>query len=117
MKVNKEKIKAGVWGAICGAIIVMIIGFGWGGWVLGSTSQRTADTMVEDALVARLSPMCLEQFNKDAQKETKLKELTALNRWEREKYVEEQGWATMPFEKEPDKMVSELCVEQILNGG
>lgn len=76
MKINKEKIKTSVWSAI----MVMIIGFGWGGWVLGSTSQRTSDTMVEDALVARLSPMCLEQFNKDAQKETKLKELTALNR-------------------------------------
>jgi hypothetical protein len=117
MKVNKEKIKSAVWGAICGAIIVMIIGFGWGGWVLGSTSQRTAETMVEDALVARLSPMCLEQFNKDVQKETKLKELTALNRWEREKYVIEQGWATMPFEKEADSKVAEVCVEQILNGG
>ena len=80
MTFNKEKIKTSVWSAIIGAIMVIIIGFGWGGWVLGSTSQRTADTMVEDALVARLSPMCLEQFNKDAQKETKLKELTALNR-------------------------------------
>jgi hypothetical protein len=116
MTLNKEKIKTSVWGAIIGAIIVMIIGFGWGGWVLGSTSQRTADTMVEKALVARLTPMCLEQFNKDTQKDTKIKELTALNLWEREKYVKEQGWATMPFEKEPDSSVAELCVEQILNG-
>ena len=58
MTINKGKIKTSVWSAIIGAIIVMIIGFGWGGWVLGSPSQRTADTMVEDALVARLSPMC-----------------------------------------------------------
>jgi hypothetical protein len=116
MTVNKEKIKTSVWGAICGAIIVMIIGFGWGGWVLGSTSLKTADTMSADSLIARLAPMCLGQFNADEQKETKLKELEAKNRWEREKYVEEQGWATMPFEKEPDSEVAELCVEQILNG-
>ncbi|MGD2099360.1 MAG: hypothetical protein PVG35_17425 [Desulfobacterales bacterium] len=116
MTVNKEKIKTSIWSAIIGAIVVMIIGFGWGGWVLGSTSQRNADTMVENALIARLAPMCLEQFNADADKDTKLKELSAKNRWEREKYVEEQGWATMPFEKEPDSMVAEVCVEQILNG-
>jgi hypothetical protein len=116
MTVNKEKIKAGVWSAIGGAVIVMIIGFGWGGWVLGSTSQRQADTMVSDALVARLAPMCVAQFNEDAEKDEKLKELAAKNRWEREKYVEDQGWATMPFEKEPDSGVAELCVEQILNG-
>ena len=88
-----------------------------GGWVLGSTSQNNADTMIADALVARLVPMCVAQFNGDAEKDTRLKELKAKNRWEREKYVEEQGWATMPFEKDPDTMVSELCVEQILNGG
>lgn len=116
MTVNKEKIKTSVWGAIIGAIIVMIIGFGWGGWVLGSTSQKHADVMVTDSLVARLAPMCVAQFNADVQKETKLKELKAKNRWEREKYVEEQGWATMPYEKEPDSMVAEMCVEQILNG-
>jgi len=116
MTVNKEKIKSGVWGAIVGAIIVMIIGFGWGGWVLGSTSERTADTMVADALVARLAPMCVAQFNADADKEARLQELTAKNRWERGKYVEAQGWATLPFEKEPDSKVAEVCVEQILNG-
>ena len=112
MTVNKEKIKTGVWGAI----IVMIIGFGWGGWVLGSTSQKNGDTMVADALVARLAPMCVAQFNADAQKDTKFKELQAKNRWERDKYVEEQGWATMPFEKKPDSRVADVCVEQILNG-
>jgi hypothetical protein len=116
MTVNKEKIKNSVWGAIIGAIIVMIIGFAWGGWVLGSTSEKNGDTMVADALVARLAPMCVAQFNADAEKETRLKELKAKNRWEREKYVEEQGWATMPFEKKPDSRVAEVCVEQILNG-
>ena len=28
---NAGKIKYGVWGLICGAVIVMIIGFAWGG--------------------------------------------------------------------------------------
>ena len=116
MTVNKDKIKTGVVGAIVGAIIVMIIGFGWGGWVLGSTSQKNADTMIADALVARLAPMCLGQFNEDAEKDKKFKELQAKSRWERDNYVKEQGWATMPFEKEPDSRVAEVCAEQILNG-
>jgi hypothetical protein len=116
MKVNKEKIKTSVWGAIVGAIIVMIIGFAWGGWVLGSTSERNGDAMVADALVARLAPMCVGQFNADADKDAKFKELQTKSRWERDNYVEEQGWATMPFEKEPDIRIAEVCAEQILNG-
>ena len=116
MTVNKEKVKNSVWSAIVGAIIVMIIGFGWGGWVLGSTSQKNADLLITEALVARLAPMCLGQFNLDVQKETKLKNLQEKNRWQRLQYVEDQGWATMPFEKEPDSNISEACVEKILNG-
>jgi hypothetical protein len=116
MKVNKEKIKTGVWSAIGGAIVAMIIGFGWGGWVLGSTSQRAADTMVADALVGRLAPMCVAQFNADAEKDQKLEVLKAKNRWDQDTYVQEQGWATMPYENEPDNMVAQLCVQQILNG-
>ena len=77
MTVNKEKIKNSVWGAVVGAIIVMIIGFGWGGWVLGSTSQKNADTLSADAIVARLVPMCLAQFNADSEKDKKFKELQA----------------------------------------
>ena len=30
--VTTAKVKYGVWGLICGAIIAMIIGFAWGGW-------------------------------------------------------------------------------------
>ena len=33
------KIKYGVWGLICGAVIAMIIGFAWGGWTTSSTTQ------------------------------------------------------------------------------
>ena len=32
----------------------------------------------------------------------------------RDKYVKAQGWATMPFEKEPDSEVAEKCAEKIM---
>jgi hypothetical protein len=113
---NKEKLKTSVWGAILGAIITMIIGFGWGGWVLGGTAQASADKMVSDALVARLVPMCVAQFNEDEEKDKKLRMLTDKGYWERDKYIKEQGWATMPYEKEPDNWVAEKCAEHIMQG-
>jgi hypothetical protein len=116
MKVNTEKVKSTMLGGILGAIIVMIVGFGWGGWVLGSTSQKKADAMVEDAIIARLTPMCVEKFNQDADKEEKFRELTEKSYWDREQYVKAQGWATMPFEKEPDSRVAEVCAKRIMNG-
>ncbi len=117
MKVDKEKIKIGVWAAIGGAVLVMIIGFAFGGWVTGGTAQSRAEEMAADAVVARLVPICVAQFNQDQEKDKKLKELKEESSWERDKYIKEQGWATMPYEKEPDSSVAEKCVEQIMQIG
>ena len=117
MKVNPEKIKLGVWAAIGGAILTMIIGFALGGWVTGGTAQSRAEKMAADAVVARLVPICVAQFNQDQEKDKKLKELKEKSSWERDKYIKEQGWATMPYEKEPNSSVAEKCAEQIMQIG
>ena len=114
---NKEKIKTGVWAAIGGAILTMIIGFAWGGWVTGGTAQSRAETLAADAVAIRLAPICVAQFNQDQEKDKKLKELEGKSSWQRDKYIEQQGWATMPYEKEPDSSVAEKCAEQILKIG
>jgi hypothetical protein len=38
-------------GAAVGAAATMIIGFNWGGWVLGKTAENNAATLVNAALV------------------------------------------------------------------
>ena len=116
-QMNGAKIKIVLWSAIGGAIITMIIGFSLGGWVTGGTAQTTAEEMTEAAVVDRLVPICVAQFNQDPEKDKKLKELKEKSSWDRGKYVKEQGWATMPFEKEPDSDVAEKCVEQIMQIG
>jgi hypothetical protein len=35
--------KPAFWGVVVGAVGIMIIGFAWGGWVLGSTAERLAN--------------------------------------------------------------------------
>ncbi|MGD8523117.1 MAG: hypothetical protein PVF56_18360 [Desulfobacterales bacterium] len=117
MKVDKEKIKVGVWGAIGGAILTIIIGFSLGGWVLSGTAYSMAEEMAEDAVVDRLVPICVAQFDRDPERDKKLQELKEKSSWERDKYVEEQGWATMPYEKEPDSKVAKKCTEQIMQIG
>jgi hypothetical protein len=91
-----------------------ILGFTAFGWVTGGTAQTTAEEMAEAAVLDRLVPICVAQFNQDPEKDQKLKELKEKSSWERDKYVNKQGWATMPFEKEPDSRVSDKCSELIL---
>jgi len=102
----KEKLKIGVWGAIGGAIIFAIIGFGFGGWVTGGTAQEMAKGMTEKAVIDRLALISIAQFMQDPNREERLKELKEVDSWARDDYVKKQGWATMPGEKEPDSQVA-----------
>ena len=110
----KEMIKPLLYGVIGGAILTIIIGFYWGGWVTGNTAQTKAKEMAEAAVIDRLTPICVAQFNQDPEKAQKLKELKEIDSWKRGEYVRKQGWATMPFEKDPDGRVSDRCSELIM---
>ncbi len=114
---DREKIKPGLWGALGGAIVLAIIGFAWGGWVTGGTAQEMAEDMAENAVVARLTPICVEQFRQDSEKVQKLNDLKKEDSWKRNEYVEKQGWATMPGEKKPDSKVAGKCAEIIVQIG
>jgi len=42
-------------GAIAGALLTMILGFGWGGWQLQSSAHKAAELQTNKALVAALA--------------------------------------------------------------
>jgi len=102
------KIKYGVWGLICGAIIAMIIGFVWGGWKTSSTSQK----MSAEAVLASQAAICVAQFMKQPNHEEKLKELKELDSWKRAEFIEKGGWDVMPGqEKAQDYAVAQACAD------
>ena len=109
-----DKIKLGLLNAVGGAIVLAIIGFVWGGWVTGGTAQEMAEQKAENAVVDRLAPICVEQFNQVSDKDQRLKELKKTDAWKRSDYVDKQGWATMPGEKESDRKVSEKCADMLM---
>ena len=104
------------WSCVVSIILTMIIGFAWGGWVTGGTAKRLAEEMTEKAVLDRLGPICVVQFNQDPEKDKKLEELKELNSWgsERGDFVKKQGWATIPGEKEPDSKVVDECIRLLL---
>ena len=73
------------WACAVTAVATMIIGFSWGGWVTGGTSQTMAAT-------------------------AKLIELNAItDTYKRRQFVETGGWATMPGQKSADRRAAEGC--------
>src|SRR6266511_3845442 len=49
-------LKPACWGVVVGALGIMILGFAWGGWVLGSTAERMATDRADGAATAVLAP-------------------------------------------------------------
>jgi hypothetical protein len=98
---------------ICLAVIAgtMLVGFTWGGWVTGSTAQRTATTMANSAVVQRLTSICVAQFQLDPAKDQKLIDLKAASSYQQGTYVKEQGWATMPGDEQSDTKVATECAK------
>jgi hypothetical protein len=103
-----------LWSCLAVVILTMIVGFNWGGWMRGSTAQKMAAVTAQVAVVGRLAPICVAQFNLDPAKAQKLTELQATSTYERGKYVTTQGWATMPAEAKPDSKVADACAKQIM---
>jgi pimeloyl-ACP methyl ester carboxylesterase len=102
------------WACVASAVLTMIIGFSWGGWVTGATARSTAETLAQDAVVKRLAPICVVLSGRDPAKALKLTALREESSWQRGEYVGKQGWATMPGEQEPDRKVAEACATLLL---
>ncbi len=102
------------WSWVASVVVTMIIGFTWGGWVTGGTARKMAQVLADDAVVRRLAPICVVQSKQDPRKDQKLKELKALNAYERGDYVKKQGWAKMPGEGEPDSKVADECAKLLM---
>ena len=103
-----------VWFCLGSSVGALMIGFGFGGWVTGGTARDMAVESGEDAVIERLVPICVHQFNQDPEKDQKLKEFKELGSRQRNDYVAEQGWATMPGEEEPDSTVARACARLLM---
>jgi len=100
-------------GASVGAIATMIIGFNWGGWVLGKTAENDAALRVNTALVQAYGPVCIERFKHQPNVEAKWVELTKIDAWRRDVYIKESGFATPPGSTSPNSGVADACAEAL----
>ena len=98
-------------GAAVGAVATMIIGFNWGGWVLGKTAENNAIQRVNAALVQAYGPVCIDRFKLQPNVEAKWAELTKVDTWRRENYIKESGFATPPGSTSPNSAVADACAE------
>jgi hypothetical protein len=103
-------------GAAVGSVLTMVIGFGFAGWQLAGNVERRAEVRVSAAVVAALTPICVEKFKSAANAKTTLVALNAVDSWHRDDFVEKGGWATFPGASAPNSGVAEACAKILSDG-
>jgi len=104
-----ESLKRLLQGAAVGVVATIAVGFGWGGWMLGSTAKTLADSTATSAVVAAIAPICVDQFQRSAAAADNLAELKKTDSWQQAAYIEKGGWAMMPGGKAVDTGVPQAC--------
>lgn len=106
---NSARLKYGGWGAVIGAVIAMVVGFTWGGWV----TSNTAGEMSAEAVLASRAAICVAQFMKAPNHEQQLKAFEETDSWKRREFIEKGGWDKMPGQETARSYVSGACVDGI----
>lgn len=109
-------VKPGIVGGFIGAIAITIIGFSGNFVVSNGTAEQMAEKSGEQAVITALAPICVAQFKQETKQfqTTQLAALEDASSYQRDDFVVEQGWATMPGSKEPNSTIADACAEQLM---
>ncbi len=102
-------------GMVIGAVASMVVGFSWGGWVTGGTADKLAVERADTAVLAALTPICVEKFLQNSDAKANLASLQKISsNWEQGQYLEKGGWATQPGATSSDYHLARACAEKLV---
>jgi len=108
-----ESLKRLLQGAAVGAAATIVVGFGWGGWSLGSTADRMAKDRSDLAVVAVLAPLCADKFRALPDAAAKTIALSKADSWRRgDEFPKE--FVTLPGETYPSSALVYACSTLVL---
>lgn len=108
----KESFKPGLWGGAGGAIVAIVIGFSWGGWLTAGSAGLLAKASASEAVVQEFTPRCVALAEPQTEK---LSALKALSTWKHDDYVTEAGWVDHVSEKYQNE-VAKVCAPTLIEG-
>ena len=100
-------------GAAVGAIATLVIGFYWGGWVTGGSAKEMVQRSSSSAVVAALSPICVDKFQQSANAVTNMVELKKVSSYQQGTFIEKGGWATLPGSDAANSSVAQACANML----
>lgn len=80
-----------------------------------STANKLAGERADSAVVAVLTPICVEKFQQNADAKANLAALKVFpSTWEQGDFLQKGGWATRPGAASPDYVLARACAEKLV---
>jgi hypothetical protein len=101
------------WSAAGAAVLTMVVGFAWGGWVTGGTATQMAQDAAQQSTAKLAAVICVERFINAHDAPAQLAALKETSRWQRKRFVEDGNWTTLTGFEQPVSGAADLCAEQL----
>ena len=111
--VQGDSLKRLLQGAAIGAIATLFVGFYWGGWVTGGAAKEATQRSSTAAVVAALSPICVDKFQRSAEATSNMTELKKVSSYQQGTFIEKGGWATLPGSDAANSSVAQACANML----
>lgn len=103
-----------LWSCVAAAILTLIAGFTWGGWVTGGTASSMAARAAEDAREQLVASICVNRLVNSPNAAATFAKLKEARSWERDDIIEEGGWITIEALDEQIAGAADVCAEEII---
>jgi len=102
------------WSCAACAVVTIVVGFNWGGWVLGGTAEKMAAAAASTARAELAAAECVSRFMGGTDLAVQLAALKASNSWNRDELIDKGGWTTPLGADKPVQGAADLCTQRLL---
>ncbi|HZD91405.1 MAG TPA: hypothetical protein VE224_14990 [Pseudolabrys sp.] len=110
-----EQLKTHGVAVVLGALAAIVIGFGWGGWMLGSAAQQMVQKKVDAEVVSLYTPQCVARFEAQTNMPAHWAALKKASAdYDQQGFIEKAGFATPPDAKAANDDVADACANKLM---
>ena len=103
------------WACAGSAILAIVVGFSWGGWVTGGSAQAMADKAAAQARQELSATVCVDRFMAAQDAGAKLIALKkASSPYAQSRFVQDGGWALLGGSSADHRKAAGLCAAELI---
>ena len=103
-----------LWACAGSAILAIVVGFSWGGWVTGGSAQAMAAKAASQARQELAAAICVDRFMAAQDAGVQLVALQKLSSsYAQGRFVQDGGWAVLGGHSADDRRAAGLCAAEL----